>query len=266
MNKFVTVWRASSLLCTVMAEFTKDSSAGGGGVRFTETPAAEPAEAKPKPVGDGGGVRFGEPAPAKAAGGVRFGEASVASEATPAPASGGGGGGGGVRFGDPDSDPDSPRTPPTQAEIAGNHAALAASIAALAVAGGGGGCDARGDGGGEGKGRDGSDDDDSGSEGGGSGAEDETLKQLIERLDLDVDGLDSDDSDNLDDVEELDLSEKGLKTVPKAVLSLSGLTGLFMEDNKLTSLPDALAEELGDLEVRRAGRRRGGEAEVGGGW
>jgi anthranilate synthase/indole-3-glycerol phosphate synthase/phosphoribosylanthranilate isomerase len=50
-----------------------------------------------------------------------------------------------VRFGDPDSDPDSPRTPPTQAEIAGNHAALAARVAAI-EAGGGGVCAERGDG------------------------------------------------------------------------------------------------------------------------
>ncbi len=38
--------------------------------------------------------------------------------------------------------------------------------------------------------------------------------------------------------EEIDLSEKDLSVVPKAVFTVKTLTGLFLEKNELTTIPD----------------------------
>ena len=65
----------------------------------------------------------------------------------------------------------------------------------------------------------------------------EEFATLVEELDLDVD-MDE------DEIEELDMSDKSLKTLPICVCSLKDLTGLYLENNNLTNLP----HEIGMLE------------------
>ena len=56
------------------------------------------------------------------------------------------------------------------------------------------------------------------------------LEALIEELDLDL------DLDELDDVEEIDLAEKGLEQVPECIFALTACTTLALE-SELKRLP-----------------------------
>jgi Leucine-rich repeat (LRR) protein len=75
------------------------------------------------------------------------------------------------------------------------------------------------------------DDEGSGS-GSGSEAGEHPLAKLVEELDLDDDCLD----DPIDELEEIDLSDKDLTEIPEIVFTLSALTGLFLEGNKLKAV------------------------------
>ena len=72
------------------------------------------------------------------------------------------------------------------------------------------------------------------------------LAELIEKFDIDVD-LDD------DEIEEFDMSEKGLTSLPICVCSLLDLTGLYLEGNELTELPEAIGnlKNLTELYLRR---------------
>ena len=91
------------------------------------------------------------------------------------------------------------------------------------------------------------------------------LEALIEELDLDL------DLDELDDVEELDLAEKGLESVPACIFTLTTATTLAQESSPACCLFSSLCfasalsahrSSLGLHAVRFGCRARGG----GGGW